>query len=94
MKEAETLIQHLQLTEKSTRLTEAENKYFFKVDRNTNKMEIKKAVEDLFGVKVVKVNTVHRQGKKKRDRKMRYGFKPSWKRAVVTLKEGESIDYT
>lgn len=94
MRFPETIIQSVQLTEKSTRLTETENKYYFKVDTRANKMEIKSAVEVLYGVKVDKVNTVNRQGKKKRDRRHRLGQRSAWKRAVVTLKEGDSIDLT
>ncbi len=59
-----------------------------------NKIEIKQAVEELFNVNVTKVNTMNRQGKRKRERTSRYGRTSDWKRAVVTLKEGETIDLT
>ena len=94
MKSAEHTIKTIQLTEKAARLSESENKYFFNVDRKANKMEIKKAVEELFGVKVEKVNTLHRVGKMKRDRRQHEGKRAAWKRAVVTLKEGDQIDLT
>ena len=94
MKHPDEVISTVLLTEKGMRLTEDQNKYVFKVSRSANKMEIKKAVEQLFGVKVSKVNTMNRQGKKKRERTMNYGRTASWKRALVTLKEGESIDLT
>ncbi|MBU0678051.1 MAG: 50S ribosomal protein L23 [Verrucomicrobia bacterium] len=92
--EAHQAIRTLLLTEKGTRLSEADNKYIFKVARDANKLSIKNAVEELFGVAVVGVNTMHRQGKRKRDRRQRLGTRASWKRAIVTLKEGDSIDLT
>ena len=62
------------------------NKYTFKVAKNANKVEIAQAVETLFGVKVAKVNTISVKGKMKR--MGRYaGFRPDWKKAVVTLTE-------
>ncbi len=64
------------------------NKYTFKVAKNANKIEIAKAVEELFGVKVVKVNTMNCRGRKKR-MGMYEGRTPSWKKAIVTLAEGE-----
>lgn len=64
------------------------NKYTFKVAKNANKVEIAQAVEALFGVKVAKVNTISVKGKMKR--MGRYaGFRPDWKKAIVTLAEGE-----
>ncbi len=94
MKTAEQTIQHLQLTEKGTRLSETENKYLFKVATDANKLEIKTAVEKLFGVNVTKVNTLQRLGKKKRSGNRKEGKRSDWKRAVVTLKSGDSIDLT
>lgn len=64
------------------------NKYTFKVAKNANKFEIKSAVEKLFGVKVEKVNTMNLKGRKRRMGRFE-GYTPSWKKAVVTLKEGE-----
>lgn len=92
MKDPHQVIQELVVTEKGTRLTEAENQYLFKVDRKANKIDIKRAVESLFQVKVARVNTMNRPGKLKRERTMHFGRTASWKRAVVTLREGQSID--
>jgi large subunit ribosomal protein L23 len=92
MKHQRTIIRMLQLTEKGTALSEKGGKYFFKVDPAANKMEIKKAVEEAFGVSVASVNTMRYEGKLKRERSSRYGRRPDWKRAIVTLKEGSRID--
>jgi large subunit ribosomal protein L23 len=94
MREPHSIIKKLQLTEKGTHLTEKGNKYLFRVDPAANKIEIKNAVEKLFKVKVTKVNTMNRPGKNKRLRTMTYGKTSAWKRAVVTLKEGDKIDLT
>jgi large subunit ribosomal protein L23 len=94
MKEGRTIIRKLLLTEKGTLLTEKQNQYLFRVDPSANKIEIKNAVEKIFNVKVTKVNTMNRQGKHKRLRSMSYGMTSAWKRAVVTLREGEKIDLT
>jgi len=94
MKIERPVIKRIQLTEKGTGASEKYGKYFFQVDRLANKMEIKKAVEKSFGVSVVKVNTMRYSGKRKRERTVRYGKRADWKRAVVTLKEGDSIDLT
>ncbi len=94
MKQAQHVVKTILVTEKGTRLTEKENKYLFKVFDNANKLEIKQAVEELFGVGVTKVNTMRRKGKRKRERTMRYGRTAGWKRAVVTLKDGDHIDLT
>ncbi len=94
MKEAQSIVKTLVITEKGTRLMEAENKYLFKVFEDANKLDIKRAVEELFGVHVEKVNTLRRKGKQKRERTMRYGRTPGFKRAIVTLKDGDSIDLT
>ena len=64
-----------------------ENKYTFKVAKNANKIEIAKAVEELFGVKVASVNTMNCRGRAKRVGLNR-GVTPSWKKAIVTLAEG------
>ncbi len=92
MKEAEQTIHSVQLTEKGTRLTEQHNQYLFKVAPDANKIEIKRAVEELFGVHVKKVNTLTRKGKLKRRGMRQPGYTTGWKRAVVTLAENESID--
>lgn len=94
MKSAYDVIKKIVLTEKSMRLQAAQNQYFFNVDTRANKNEIRDAVQRLFGVKVEKVNTICRKGKRKRDRAMRgkYGRTSAFKRAIVTLKEGDKID--
>lgn len=94
MKIAENTIQQIQLTEKGTRLAESDNQYIFKVDRSANKIDVKRAVERLFGVHVENVNTFNRQGKKKRSGGAHLGRRSAWKRAIVTLKAGETIDLT
>ena len=86
------VIKKLQVTEKSTALTEKQNKYLFRVDPKANKVQIKRAVELFYGVKVSKVNTMNYLGKAKRTRTQKYGRTSDWKRAVVTLKEGSKIE--
>jgi len=93
MKDIYQVIDKVLLTEKGTRLAEQENQYIFRVDPRANKAEIKKAVEELFKVKVVAVNTMNRSGKKKRERTASFGRTAAWKRAVVTLAEGNKIDF-
>jgi len=80
------------VTEKSTESNETQKKATFQVDIQANKTEIKKAVEELFGVSVIKVNTSRYKGKPKRFR-MRMGKRRDWKKAVVTLSEGDRIDF-
>ncbi len=79
------------VTEQSTKLIESQNRYTFKVDRKANKVEIKKAVELIFNVKVLSVNTVNVLPKYKKMGKYE-GFKPAYKKAVVKLAEGQKID--
>ena len=78
------------ITEKSSILREA-NTYTFKVDRRANKIQIRQAVEALFDVKVKSVRTVSVPGKPRRQG-MFQGRRPGWKKAYVTLSQGESID--
>lgn len=94
MKDSASIVKGIQLTEKATVLGEKENKYMFKVHPNANKIEIKKAVENIYNVSVVGVNTMRYQGKRKRERTVRFGKRSDWKRAVVTLKDGDKIDLT
>lgn len=79
------------ITEKSTIARDEENKYFFEVDRRANKIEITKAVEKLFKVKVLNVSTMNMLGKKKRMGKVS-GKKSDWKKAIVTLAPGDRIE--
>ncbi|MBA3387563.1 MAG: 50S ribosomal protein L23 [Verrucomicrobiota bacterium] len=92
MKDVFDIIQTASLTEKASLLSEKQNKYVFRVSPKANKIEIKRAVEQLFNKKVVAVNTANYAGKKKRERRADFGRKPHWKKAIVTLKEGEKID--
>lgn len=92
MKEPFDIIRTVRLTEKSTVLTDKGNKYVFEVNPAANKLEIKQAIEILFRKKVVSVNTANYAGKKKRERRPDFGRRPHWKKAIVTLKEGEKLD--
>ncbi len=85
------IVRNIRLSEKASILNE-ENKYVFEVDQRANKIEIKKAIEQLFNKKVVGVNTCNYQGKKRRERRVDAGRTPRWKKAIVQLAEGETID--
>jgi len=87
------IIDTVRLTEKATLLGEKHNQYVFKVNRNANKIQIKQAVEKLFKKKVIAVNTCNYGGKKKRERTASFGVKADWKKAIVTLKEGDRIEF-
>ena len=92
MKNARDVIVAPIVSEKSYALME-EGIYTFKVHPTASKPEIRDAVQSIFGVKVSKVNTLNRKGKRKRNRKtFTYGQRPTVKRALVTLAEGDSID--
>ena len=86
------IVKKMLMTEKGSRLKEVGNQYIFEVDRDANKLEIRRAVEQQFNVKVKDVNTMMRQGKAKRQRTMSYGRTSVWKRAVATLQDGQSIE--
>ncbi|PUZ30518.1 LSU ribosomal protein L23P [Chitinophaga costaii] len=94
MKPSDVLIKPV-VTEKVNKATEKFNRFYFIVDKKANKLEIKKAVEEFYGVSVAEVNTSVMPGKAK-NRFTKAGFvsgkKPSYKKAVVTLAKGESID--
>jgi large subunit ribosomal protein L23 len=80
------------VSEKSYALME-EGVYTFKVHPSASKPEIRDAVQEIFGVRVAKVNTLNRQGKRKRNRRtFTWGRRPDTKRAIVTLVEGDEID--
>ena len=80
------------VSEKSYTLLD-DNTYTFLVAPSANKIEIRHAVEEIFGVRVLKVNTLNRRGKRKRNRKtFGYGSRADSKRAIVTLQAGERID--
>ncbi len=92
MKTAHDVIKNMIRTEKGHSLL-AQNKYFFKVDTRANKIEVKKAVEELYKVKVDSVNVINVKGKKRRVR-FREGMTASWKKAIVTLKPESRIEVT
>jgi large subunit ribosomal protein L23 len=94
MKSSDVLIKPV-LSEKVNRLSEKFNRYTFIVNRKANKLEIKKAVEDFYGVSVEEVNTLNMPSKvKQRNTKagLLVGRKPAKKKAIVTVAEGDSID--
>ena len=90
MKDSYVILKTLLRTEKGA-VQAKENKYLFNVQTTANKIEIKKAVEDIFKVKVQDVNTQVMNGKLKKVRQQ-VGKTPDWKKAVVTLKDGHKID--
>ena len=92
MNNSSDVVKKILLTEKGTRLSEEQNQYLFRVAKEANKTEIKQAVEALFNVRVMAVNTMRRKGKKKRQRTANFGTTASWKRAVVTLHKEDSIN--
>jgi large subunit ribosomal protein L23 len=79
------------ITEKSMLMAEELNKYTFSVDKRANKVQIRKAIEELFNVKVVKVHKINTTPKKKRVGQHQ-GFKPHMTKAIVTLAEGSKIE--
>jgi len=80
------------ISEKSTMLTEVGNRYVFEVETLATKNEIKDAVQQLFSVKVKNVRTMNQHGKVKRFAKS-VVKRPNWKKAIVTLAEGQKIDF-
>jgi large subunit ribosomal protein L23 len=90
--DAHDVIKQPVVSEKSYALLD-EGAYTFQIHPDANKIEVRKAVEELFGVTVHKVTTLNRKGKRKRNRRNgTYGRRPNTKRAVVTLVEGDRID--
>jgi large subunit ribosomal protein L23 len=92
MTPAEIIRRPIALTEKATRLRTESNQVVFEVDRRANKIQIREAVESLFDVKVVAVNTMVFRGKTRRTRRQ-VVQRPNWKKAVVTLREGDDIQF-
>lgn len=80
------------VTEKSTTAKEAHNKLSFEVDRRANKIEIKQAVEQIFKVNVLDVTTCSVMGKKKRVGR-HFTKRPDWKKAIVTIKPGQRVEF-
>ena len=91
MKSSYQIIKSLIRTEKVTMINEPQGKYLFLVDNSSNKLQIKKAVEEIYKVKVKSVNTYIMQGKLRRVR-YQLGRVPDTKKAIVTLKEGQKIE--
>jgi large subunit ribosomal protein L23 len=90
MKNYHHLIKGPVITEKTHNLRAVGNKVTFRVGIKANKIEIRKAIEELFKVKVLEVNTVRMRGKKKRMGRLE-GVRPDWKKAIITLAPGEKI---
>jgi len=91
------VIKTVRLTEKGTRQGEKYNQYTVVADPRANKHEIRQAVEELFKankIKVIKVNTLNVRGKLRRQRTPQAGKAPDWKKAIVTLREGDKIVLT
>lgn len=92
MVEAIKVIKEPIITEKTTSNMESDNRYSFRVDPRANKSDIKLAVENMFNVRVERVNTKIRKPKPRTLRMRKKGKTSSWKEAIVTLKKGQSID--
>jgi len=92
MKDLYTIIKKPLFTEKGSTLKESENKILVEVAKDANKIEIKKAVEEIFKVKVQKVATINASGKLKRFGKS-IGRQAAKKKAIITLKKGEKLDF-
>ncbi len=88
------IIKTVRLTEKGTRQSEKLNQYTVVADRLANKTQIRNAVQELFKVKVIKVNTMNVRGKARRQRTAQAGRASNWKKAIVTLKDGDKINLT
>jgi large subunit ribosomal protein L23 len=91
MKEPRRIVRRALITEKGTQIREGSNQYIFEVDPAANKLEIKKAIETIFSVKVDEVRTVRMKGKTKRMGAF-VGRRSHWKKAIVRLKEGQTIE--
>lgn len=91
MKDLSKVIRRPLITERGADMRELNNQYYFEVDPAANKLEIRRAVEHFFGVSVTQVRTMNYRGKIKRMGRFT-GKRADWKKAVVTLAEGDSID--
>jgi large subunit ribosomal protein L23 len=92
MRQPTEVIFRPRISEKGTRLASAHNQYLFDVAPDATKLEIRQAITALFGKKVVRVNTMRRQGKARRSRRGEPGRTNHSKRAIVTLAEGQKIE--
>ena len=88
------VIKTVRMTEKGALLTEKHNQYTVVADRRANKIQIRAAVQELFKVKVTDVRTLNVRGKDRRQRTLQAGRTANWKKAIVTLKEGDKISLT
>ncbi len=88
------IIKTVRLTEKGTRQGEKLNQYTVVADRRATKPQIRSAVQELFKVKVIKINTLNVRGKARRQRTAQAGVTNTWKKALVTLKDGDKISLT
>ena len=88
------IIRTVRLTEKGTRQSEKYNQYTIVADPRANKTQIRQAVQELFKVKVTGVNTLNVRGKARRKRTAQAGTTNTWKKAIVTLKDGDKIVLT
>ena len=88
------IIKTVRVTEKGTTQSEKFNQYTVVADCRANKQQIRQAVQELFKVKVTKVNTLNVRGKFRRQRTKQAGQSSNWKKAIVTLKEGDKIVLT
>lgn len=88
------IIKTVRMTEKGTAQGDKFNQYTVVADRRANKTQIGQAVQELFKVKVVRVNTLNVRGKFRRQRTVQAGKAPDWKKAIVTLKQGDKIVLT
>lgn len=91
MRDARSIVRKVLITEKGTVLREKLNQYFFEVARDANKIEIKRAVEGIFNVKVADVRTMQLRGKVKRQGRWA-GRRNDWKKAIVTLQPDQKIE--
>lgn len=92
MKNPYDVVKGARVTEKSGALKEKYNQYVFEVDTKATKQDIRFAIEKIFNKKVDSVNTLRVTGKKKRERTVNFGKKPNWKKAIVTLRKGETLE--
>lgn len=88
------IIKTVRVTEKGTMQGESYNQYTVVADRRASKNQIRQAVQELFKVKVLRVNTANMLGKLRRQRTRQAGKSPDWKKAIVTLKSGDRITLT
>lgn len=92
MKSLYTIVKKPLFTEKGSNLKETESKVLVEVSRDANKIDIKRAIEEIFKVKVEKVSTINKRGKWKKFGKS-VGKRPDRKKAIITLKKGEKLDF-